>query len=386
MSAGLRATLVSRALAGAAYRDKPAAMAAAGVDLTVIVPDRWRVPGGVADPVAVPAVRPPARASAFAVRQCPVALSGHFHAYWYRSLGGLLVEARPEVVHLDEEPYNLATWHGLRAARRVGAATCFFAWQNLARRSPPPLSFIQRRVFALADGAIAGTRAAEQVLRRHGYGGPVWVIPQFGVDEERFHPEPGAGVARPFTVGYAGRLVPEKGVGDLLLALQRMVPTVDGEPWRLRIAGDGPARAPLAALAAGPGGGVEWLGWLAPAELPAFYRSLDVLVLPSRTTRRWAEQFGRVLIEAMACGVACVGTSSGEIGEVLGSAGVIVPERDAGALAHALTELRDDPARRARLGRAGRERVLAHFTTRLVAERTVQVYGTLVRGRPGLGC
>ena len=108
--------------------------------------------------------------------------------------------------------------------------------------------------------------------------------------------------------------------------------------------------------------------------MPAFYASLDALVLPSHTTPTWKEQFGRVLIEAMACETVVVGSDSGEIPQVIGAAGMIYPEGNPEALAERLAHLAGDPALRAQLAQQGRARVLAHFTQQCVAEATWQVY------------
>jgi glycosyltransferase involved in cell wall biosynthesis len=165
---------------------------------------------------------------------------------------------------------------------------------------------------------------------------------------------------------------------DLLLAA-----TVGlGADWRLSIAGDGPARTELeaAARAAGIAERVRFTSWLPGSALPDFYRSLDALVLPSRSTPSWTEQFGRVLVEAMACGVACVGADSGEIPRVLGEAGLTFPEGDVAALRARLAELAAQPALTARLGEAGRQRVLAHFTMERIASQTADVYREVACG------
>ena len=108
--------------------------------------------------------------------------------------------------------------------------------------------------------------------------------------------------------------------------------------------------------------------------MPQRLRELDALVLPARTQANWREQFGRVLVEAMACGVPVVGSTCGEIPGVIGDAGLVVPEGDVAALADALRRLRDDHQLRADLGGRGRARVLEHFTHAHVAQATVQVY------------
>ena len=113
--------------------------------------------------------------------------------------------------------------------------------------------------------------------------------------------------------------------------------------------------------------------------MPAVYRSCDVVVLPSRTMPSWKEQFGRVLIEAMACQVPVVGSDSGEIPNVIGDAGLIFPEGDVAALTRQLRTLMDDRTLRQQLGAAGRQRVLTRFTMARIAAESVAVYTTLAR-------
>jgi len=104
-----------------------------------------------------------------------------------------------------------------------------------------------------------------------------------------------------------------------------------------------------------------------------------VLVVPSRTRPNWKEQFGRVIVEAMACGVPVIGSSSGAIPDVIGDAGLIVPEGDRAALAGALRGLMSDPDRRRDLAERGRARVLARYTQAQVAAQTVDVYRSMLR-------
>ena len=103
-------------------------------------------------------------------------------------------------------------------------------------------------------------------------------------------------------------------------------------------------------------------------------------MLPSLSRPNWVEQFGRVLTEAMACGVPVIGSRSGEISWVIGDAGWVFPEGDAGALASILAELAGDPAQRSTLAAAGRQRVLARFTQAQVATETAAVYREMMRG------
>ena len=260
----------------------------------------------------------------------------------------------------------------LRAAQRLRIPALFFAWQNIRRSYPPPFAWWERAVYGMARHAIAGNQDAAAVLRAKGYGGPLTVLPQFGVDPAIFTPpaQP-RDPAYPTVIGYAGGLVTEKGVDLLLEACAGLAGA-----WELHLVGEGNRRGSLAAQARqlGIANRVTLHERIPAHAMPAFYQGLDVLVLPSRTRPNWKEQFGRVLIEAMACGVAVVGSDSGEIPQVIGQAGVVFPEGDATALRYALQELLDDHARRATLAAAGRRRVLEHFTMQRIAAATVAVY------------
>jgi glycosyltransferase involved in cell wall biosynthesis len=306
----------------------------------------------------------------------PILFNGSFHLHFYPRLARRLRAYAPDVVHVDEEPYNLATFHALRMAKRAGARALWFTWQNLNRRYPFPVRLIERYNLRQADYAIAGSDGAAAVWREKGYAGPLAVIPQFGVDPDLFYPGATAqSIPGEITIGYIGRLVREKGVDLLLKALSGV-----GARWRLVVVGAGPERGRLEKLAdrLGIAGQTSFVGVIPSLRAPAFYRELDVLVLPSRSQSNWVEQFGRVLIEAMACGVPVIGSDSGEIPHVIGDAGIVFPEDDANALADCLERLAVDPDLRADLGARGRARALAHFTQTRVAEQTVEVYREMI--------
>jgi len=113
-------------------------------------------------------------------------------------------------------------------------------------------------------------------------------------------------------------------------------------------------------------------------QMPDFYAQLDCVVLPSRARPNWKEQFGRVLVEAMACGVPVIGSDSGEIPNVVGDAGLIFPEENVDALAARLRELMNEASLRESLAAKGRARVLERYTQKRVAEETVKMYRMMV--------
>jgi glycosyltransferase involved in cell wall biosynthesis len=150
--------------------------------------------------------------------------------------------------------------------------------------------------------------------------------------------------------------------------------------WRAYVLGSGPDSDALQAHARqlGLSDRVSFDDWIPSTQMPAYYRQLDALVVPSRTRPNWKEQFGRVLVEAMACGVPVIGSDCGEIPNVIGDAGLVFPEGQVDALCAHLARLLRDPDLRADLARKGRERVLARFTQAQVAAQTYQVYQTIL--------
>jgi glycosyltransferase involved in cell wall biosynthesis len=370
----MHVVMVSKALVVGAYQRKAEEIARRGVKLTVLVPPSWRDRRGRQVATAQ-------HTEGYTLRTIPLWLNGNFHLHCYPTLTRELAHLRPDVLHMDEEPYNLATYLALEGARRLGIPALFFTWQNLMRNYPPPFVWWERANYRSAGHALAGNQDAAAVLRSKGYRGPLTVFPQFGVDPAIFTPASASRVGvsnavdAPLRIGYAGGLLPEKGL-DLLL---RACAALQGA-WQLTLVGEGESRAGLVALAAelGIADRVRFDARRESHAMPAFYRNLDAFVLPSRTLPTWKEQFGRVLIEAMSCAVPVVGSNSGEIPNVLGEAGLLFAEGDVDALAGHLQRLLADPTVRATLGQVGRARVLAHYTMQQVAAQTVDVYHALV--------
>jgi glycosyltransferase involved in cell wall biosynthesis len=359
--------VVSKILVVAAYRRKLDELAARPeIDrLVAVTPPEWREPGG-----RTLVFEPMNRPTQYELRVEPIRFNGSYHLFYWPSLGQVIRQVQPDLIHLDEEAYNLATFHGARHAGRVGIPLVFFTWQNLLRHYPPPFSWFEQHVFKHAAHAIAGSGEALQVLQCKGYRGDASVIPQFGIDPDLFSPSE-APPPEPPVIGFIARLVEEKGLLVLLDALGSLP-----GPWRLHVIGVGPleARARRKAAALGIGDRIVWERGVPSTRVPERLRTFSVVVQPSLTRRHWKEQFGRALMEAMACGVPVVGSSSGEIPHVIGEAGLIVPEGDPVALRNTLARLLGDCGLRAELGQRGRARVLACFTHARIADQTVRAY------------
>jgi glycosyltransferase involved in cell wall biosynthesis len=199
------------------------------------------------------------------------------------------------------------------------------------------------------------------MLRQWGARGEIGVVPHTLPEWEP--PERARAGDEPFTVGFAGRLIEAKGIRDLLEAVRRL-----DFPVRLLMVGDGPLRREIETADLGEGA-LELHTGVRSAAMPGLYARMDLLVLPSRTTETWAEQFGKVLCEALLCGTPVVGSSSGEIPWVIGTTGggLVFPEGDVASLATTIAQLRADSAERERLAREGRAGVERHFAPRVAA-------------------
>jgi glycosyltransferase involved in cell wall biosynthesis len=359
----MRVLMVSKACIVGIYQRKLEYIAQQGVDLLVLVPPSWRDERGEQKLERV-------YTEGYRLQETPITLNGNFHLHFYPHLSDYMNEFRPDIVHIDEEPYNVSTWHALFLANMMHTKTLFFSWQNIKRNYPPPFNWGESWVMNHVDYALIGTDSAGEVLRQKGYKGRLATIPQFGTDEQLFQPQM-LRTDRPFTIGYIGRLVEEKGVDLLLLAAAQLT----GD-WRVRIVGSGPLREALDNLTheLGIANRVTFIDWVASTEMPQQYEKIDVLVLPSLTRPNWKEQFGRVLVEAMAAARPVVGSDSGAIPGVIGSAGLVFPEGNVAALAQHLHTLQTKADLRLILGDIGRKRVLENFTHERIATATVNVY------------
>jgi glycosyltransferase involved in cell wall biosynthesis len=316
-------------------------------ELVLLVPDRWRESGvdRPADPNLSPIdIR-------FRRVRLPYARAVKWYAHWYPGLGSLLREISPDVLHLWEEPWGVVALQAciLRNRYAPQAALILETEQNILHRLPFPFEQIRRFTLRQADWLIARSTEAANVSKASGYQGGSTLV-EYCVDKSLFHPQDlsirrrNASIsvqpARSLKIGYVGRLIKEKGLFTVLEALKVCTPDVT-----LTLVGDGGARQELAdqVKASGLQHRVEFMKSQSAEGVASFMHSWDALLLMSETTPTWKEQFGRVIIEAQACGTPVIGSSSGAIPLVIGDGGWIVPEGDAKALAHLLDRLADDP-------------------------------------------
>ncbi|MEO1290410.1 MAG: glycosyltransferase, partial [Chloroflexota bacterium] len=171
----MRVLMVSKACIVGIYQRKLEYIAQQGIDLLTLVPSSWQDERGeqLLERVYTKGYR---------LQEMPIARNGHFHTHFYPRLQDYIAEFDPDIVHIDEEPYNLATWQALLFARLARTKTLFFSWQNINRSYPPPFSWGEQWVLNSVDYALVGTDSAGEVWRNKGYKGKMRTIPQFGTD------------------------------------------------------------------------------------------------------------------------------------------------------------------------------------------------------------
>jgi glycosyltransferase involved in cell wall biosynthesis len=367
----VRALVISRVYADPAARGKLRALAGLGVTVAAAVPDRW-VPAGLTlhqqtawgDDGGVRTVPIPIRGSAL-----PTA-----DPFWHGgSVRQMLTDFRPELVQIEEEPWSNGAAAIARTTRRLKIPYVLVTRESLPVSRGTLTKLRRNRALAGAAGVISVNELAGRLALRGHPSLPHRTIPQLGValplTADR-PPNPG------LSLGFIGRLMPEKGLDLLFRAAVKLVGR-----WTLTVVGTGPAQEELEGLAErlGIAGRVTWRGALPRGAFDEVWPRLDVLVIPSRTTPRWTEVTARAALEAMAHGIAVVGSAAGAIPESLGDAGLIVPEEDVGALAESLQRLHDQPEEVRRLGAAGRRRAMESYTDAAIADRTLAFWRDLLR-------
>ena len=359
------------------------------VEVSVVVPKRWR-PGGVQNKLIE--MQPRTEGN---FRVVPI-------SNWSQNNQGLLTfgaeivpflrEFRPQIIQVEQgaKALGYAQLITLNQLLNLQAKNVFFTWWNLPYQSKFPVSWLENYNLRHTNGAIAGNKDGAEILREHGYRGSVKVMPQLGVDEQLFSPQPQPelasqlGIEDKFIIGFVGRFVEEKGILTLIESLTQL----RSLRWKLLLLGRGPLKDSI--LEKSEQAGIKDRLILVESvphdQVPRYINLMNVLVLPSETTYTfktltaagWKEQFGHVLIEAMACRVPVVGSDSGEIPHVIGDAGLSFPEGDAIALQDCLRQLIEHPQLAQKLAQAGYERAMEKYTNKALARQQLDFYKELM--------
>lgn len=358
------------------------------VELTVLIPEYWRLNFRK---ISLPEsyFRSEGHEGTYKVIVGKTFLAGRGGcSFYYTSLIKTLRDFKPHIVHIFQEPWSFFAFQAIfwRNLLVPQAKVVFLTWENLYRNFTYPsllslvYSFIDRYTYQNADYVLPTSQGAKKVLIRKGFPGKVKVVP-WGTDPQLFKKENATGLRRKlelgnsFVIGCVGRLVREKGILTLIEAVSGI-----SYDYKLLLVGSGPLKDEIIKEAGFTGirDRVILVGAVRQSELPGYYSLMGVLVLPSLTTKDWKEQFGRVLIEAMACQTPVIGSESGEIPRIIGKTGLTFKENDIEDLRKKIIQLIENPSWASELGRKGRERVLEKYTWKKFAREIHTVYEELI--------
>jgi glycosyltransferase involved in cell wall biosynthesis len=308
-----------------------------------------------------------------------------WYLHFYPGLAKLLQKLRPDVIHLWEEPWSIVALQSIliRNAFLPESAIILETDQNILRKLPQPFEFFRRFALQRTDALIVRGPEALAVAKATGFDGPSVTV-EYCFDRSNFHAN-GREEARHalggfdgLVVGYVGRLTEEKGLAKVIAALAQCHAKIS-----LLLLGDGPESSALKhqAKALGVAENVRFLPPRHYAEVAAFMRGIDVLILFSQTRSTWKEQFGRVIIEAQACGTPVIGSNSGAIPSIVQGGGWIVGEDETSELAVLLDRLAHDPEEIRVKSISGVEQAVKRFTPEKIAGDLANAYQIAITRR-----
>ena len=321
----------------------------------------------------------------------PVVFGSRQGAFLYRpfALSKALDLSDPAVIFHEQEVYALGSAQIAFAARRRFVPLVQFVWENVDRALLFPRRVLRGFVLKRVSAIVAGSARALQIHEMWGFGGRIEKMPQMGVTV-RSDPHSGPALRsrepKIFKVCFVGRLVHCKGVDCLLQAVEGLYRR--GIAISCAIVGEGAERRRLESLAKrlGVWTQVHFRGQLAEDRVRGLFRSSDALVLPSRKTRVWEEQFGLVLAEAMAEGMVTVGSKTGAIPEVIGREELLFAEDDVQGLVGILERLATDSEFLADCREFLWRRARDKFSAERVAAEKVELLQRVLRSSTTVNC
>ncbi|MEB3341023.1 hormogonium polysaccharide biosynthesis glycosyltransferase HpsO [Okeania sp.] len=361
-----------------------------GIEVTVVVPRRWN-PKGVQSQIVETQFLD--EGSFKVVPISNFSENNQALLTFGLDLVSLLREFKPDIIQVEQGSKALTYAQFITFKKLLGlkAKSLFFTWWNLPYTLKFPISLLENYNLKNTDGIVAGNKDGEDILRDRGYKGPIKVMPQLGVDETLFKPEPQVELKdnlgiKPddFVVGFVGRFVEEKG----LLTLTKSLAALQEKNWKWLLLGRGELKETLLETATKLGikDRLIFVESVPHDHVQKYINLMNTLVLPSETTYRfktltsvgWKEQFGHVLIEAMACKVPVIGSDSGEIPHVIGDAGLVFSEGNVEELRDRLMQLMEQKELAESLGEKGYEKAMNQYTNKALARQLLSFYQELV--------
>lgn len=351
------------------------------IDITVVFPTIW--PTTIFNHKAEPDL------SAFNLVNCKFVALDTFKAgnevlYSYRpvKLLNLIKKISPDIIHVEQGDSALSYFQAILFSKilKLRSKFIFFTWINWRHKFSLKYrifwKFIENFNLKKSSAAITGNNAAKNILIEKGFKSEILTLPQLGVDTDLFSPnQKNTSIIK---IGFAGRFVEEKGIFLLLQAFMALSKKYHN--LKLSYLGTGPCLEKLNYEIKNNNlfDKVEVILPVPHEQVAKFMQNLDIFVLPSLDTPIWREQFGHVLIEAMACKIAVVGSDAGAIPDVLEGAGLVFGQNDVLALQNIIELLVKDENLRLNIANNGYKKVLQYYSSEAIAKQTYKLWKSIL--------
>lgn len=302
---------------------------------------------------------------------------GYQHRYFVPGLIRKLVTLKPDIVYAAEEPLCNTTFFSLVAARMLKVPFVFFSWENIYTKWPFPISAMEEYVIRHADWCIAGTPDVSRVLLRKGMDKKRFtVMPSCGCDTKLYRPfksklDKRHRIEKDKTILYVGRFIPEKGIDNIIKA--REILRRKGRTYQFLFVGATKLGVEFDFLKNQKD--VRVVGWTSQEELPSYYNAAAVFLYPSRPVlglvKKWEEQFGHSIVEALCCEVPVIASGVSGPRHIIrnGLDGYLVKVDDYAELANKIETLMEDEKLRHTFGVFGRRDMVNRFSNEVIANR-----------------
>lgn len=348
------------------YRKYLDELSETGCEVRAIAPYYWH------EASQLKKIEKPIKSKNYEIYPLKAVFNGHLRYFFFTNpfkIYRMFNKFKPDILHVFYEPFTLMAFEIVQIAKLITPRPKIIleSFENIRIKQTHFFRYFEKSNMKNANGLISVPVEGIDVWKWKGYKKEVYTCP-IGFDDSLFYKR-NVKKDQIRKICYVGRIVKEKGIIDLLKAYLELRKEHDLE---LHIIGSGLFKEELMKKYAVQG--IVFHNSVNNNDLPEIYSQMDILILPSLTTNTWKEQFGRVLIEAMACGVVTIGSSSGEIPNVIGNEKLIYREGNVKELIQLLHRLLSDSKLLEFYSKQCLERAKSKFTWKIIAQRTKSIY------------
>jgi glycosyltransferase involved in cell wall biosynthesis len=312
----------------------------------------------------------------YPIVRCKTFFTGNNTLFFY--FGRLIKEIinfKPDIIEAYEEPWSLSLLQIVlikKLFRLKTKITCYSA-QNIHKRFPFPFNIIEKFNLKNVKGIHICSNEIKNILKQKQYTGIIEKI-GLGIDLSKFKYKQ-KNRTNMLQIGYVGRIVKSKGIFDLSMAIKK-IPNC-----HLHIGGSGSDENTLKEYINKNNltSRVTFHGSLGLDKMISFYHSIDILIVPSRTTTNWKEQFGRIIVEAYATGASVIGSDSGSIPEIIDNYGLTFKEGNVPELINCINDIKDNEQKWNKLKKDAKEYVNKTFSWQAIAKSYYNFYASITR-------